>query len=350
MFINRNTVAQDATGEACGVIGQVFLSTGPGTSATFSAAGGATISIVSDTTVTWANAGTTLRVGFQGVNLATGLPDGTWSAYGDLVGGDGSVVINTFTNVDLTTGSITLAHGDLVCVLNEYISRAGSDSVRWLRLSTSNFPYGILNTGTGMQPSLNPMAAMLTADDGTLAVFSDMLIPNTQISVNINSGSTPDEYAYLFSLPVSATTNLLGANIGEVDSGEIGDLILYSDALGSPVALHTVAVEPDLQGTNASSVGLIVKQIPECRLEAGVVYGVAYRPTSTGNRSIQRREIGAGSWRQFSWPGLNQWGGTRTDQTGPFTPSDTSFAVMGCWLNSIDIPEKMPRTRTVRSL
>lgn len=333
LLYNRSSVATDAAGESVSIIGRVKLTAG--TTKTLSAAGGGSISFTNETTTTWANGATNLRVGIQGTSA--GLENGTYSVYGDLAGGSGSMGPTVMSTVSMTSGTVNIADGDLIAVVLEMTARGGTDSLRFLRLvGACAFPYSTSDTGTG--PAKSPsgtLAVVIKFDDGTLGYFGEAYIPTVVTDFSFNSGSTPDEYAFIFKLPFTATTNQLAAWIGETDAAETGEIILYSDPLGTPVAERTYTIDPDFVATTVSATGLLTAPITEYQLNANTNYAVAYRPTSVAARTLQRRVIGHADWKAIHWLGSNHWGGERTNQTGAFTQSDTQFHGLGCYLNKI---------------
>lgn len=326
----------DAAGESCAAIGRIKLSSGPGTTKTFSAAGGARIGVVQQTTITWANGASNLRVGIQGVNATTGVEDGTWSTYGDLTGGTGGLAIETLSDIPMTSGSVSISHDDLISVVFELTARGGADALRPQRNGPpTTFPYSTLDTGSGpVKSSAGVFCFELLFDDGTIGYLTEFTLPIVFKNQSYNDSSTPDEYGFAFKLPFTCTTNALFGMIGELDPSEPGELILYSNPFGTPVVEASVSLDSVYSGFIASDAGFYTLPITEFQLLANTPYAVSYRPTNTANRTIQLRTIKS-TWKQFNFFGDNFWGVTRTDNTGAFASSDTIIPVLGCILNNL---------------
>ncbi len=101
-----NNATMDGAGESQAFIGKVFLEAGTG-SKTISSAGGK-IRWRSGT-VTFANAGTNFRIGIQDV-ASTGLEDGTFDVYADLVGGTDTITGSADQLTAMETGTKTISH------------------------------------------------------------------------------------------------------------------------------------------------------------------------------------------------------------------------------------------------
>src|SRR5688500_19686033 len=85
-----NVAVIDAVGESLTIIGQLSIE-GNATGKVLSAAGGGSFFYVAGTSVNIDNAGSTLRVGLQDVDLTTGLEDGVFDVYADVTGPQGFI-------------------------------------------------------------------------------------------------------------------------------------------------------------------------------------------------------------------------------------------------------------------
>jgi hypothetical protein len=230
----------DAAGESGAAVGRMLLSSGPGTSKTISSAGGKVFFRAG--AVTFANAGTTIRVGIQDV-AATGLEDGTYDVRGDLVGGTDTITANAIKAVSMSTGSKSITHGDRVAVVIEAISRSGADSLVVNRSSTSSsLPYSTIDSGAGPAKSASIPMISVECDDGTLGWFAaESFAWNSENATAFASNSTPDEHALIFEVPVTCSARGLMLRLGSVAATDDFEAILYSDPLGTPVAERTKA-------------------------------------------------------------------------------------------------------------
>jgi hypothetical protein len=216
--------AMDANGESVAGIGQIFLEGG--------AAGGTkTISNVGKiywktAGSTFANAGTNVRVGLQDVSTTTGLEDGTFDVYQDLVGGTDTIAANSVIITTMDTGTKTITHGDVVAVCVEMTTRGGVDTINVIRESNpvgigSGLPYATGDTGTLSKTGNNIPIFLIEFDDGTLGWFNPghylvgNLYATSQSTIDFSNGSTPDEYAAVFKVPFKCSINSGAIFVGD---------------------------------------------------------------------------------------------------------------------------------------
>jgi len=160
-------VALNAAGEYSGMVGRVQLSDGAA-SATCSSAGCA-LSYPTEATATWADAGTTVRVGIQDVNTSTGFPDGTFDVYHEAIGTDPA----PSGRLLMETGTKTITAGDIVVLIITMTTRASTDQVNPDRMTAGpwrgfyGFPYGVANTGSPAK-TFNGTPFLIEFDDGTV--------------------------------------------------------------------------------------------------------------------------------------------------------------------------------------
>jgi hypothetical protein len=278
-----------------------------GGSKTLSAAGGGSI-VWPCFSVTFADGSTTFRVGVQDVDLATGLEDGTFDVHGELTGGGGGIAVG-LNNTAMTSGTKTIANGDLIAIVMEMPARAGADDVRpavmnspLLPLGSGTlFPYGTTDSGSGPSKAATHPAVTIIFDDGTLGWVPGRAATHawwiTAADINFGSGSTPDEYAAVFALPYAATIDAIGVGMSDVDAGDDIELILYSDPLGTPSAVLTVTIDPDVVRTGGGGTAIVwpyFTPITPTTLTAGATYAVAMRPTTANLSDWRYYDIASG--------------------------------------------------------
>jgi len=334
--LNCNT-----NGEGMQYIGRICMPGGPGTSKTISAAGSGKVHWYTASTSTFVNVGTTVRVGLQDV-AATGIGDTTFDTYADLVGGGGGIANGGRNTTTMTSGSKTIAWGDSVAVVIEFIAYAGADTIRPAYNATisASAPYIATNsTGVSYLRDGQLPFVMIEFDDGTIGYFTDLSLPILETSVTFNSGSTPDEYAMIFQVPLACRVTALMASCGEFDAGETGEIILYSDPLGTPVAERTESLGVDNTGQgSAASTTAIIPLTTTYDLAANTNYAVAVRPTSAGNRQIGQIDLPNAASRAAFPFGTTIQGGSRTDQTGAFgSLSSTTMLRAGIMVGGFDL-------------
>ena len=323
----------NAVGESHAIIGHVHIEGGG--SKTLSAAGSGRI-LWRTATLTWASGSTNLRVGTQGVDLATGFHDGVWDVYADLVPGVDTVAANSAISTTMDTGTQTMANGDLIAIVIEMTARGGADSVlvgaqnyntnNW---GTEGLPYGISDTGTPTKSS-TALLAFIVFDDGTVGwiVGSHFTARGQDGTIAFNSGSSPDEYCATFTPPIGIRIDAIGLITGLVASGDTFELILYQDPLGTPSVLATLTPDPDvLSSAVLGTISVVATLVSAVDLLAGVTYGIALRPTTANDINITYMTLNDSACaivkKQAPLFGDSIKLAGRTDQTGAFVETQT---------------------------
>lgn len=313
-------IAANLAGESTSFIGEIYLSSGTGTSKTISSAGGKIWFSIGSSTV-FTTAGSTLRVGIQDVN-ATGVDDGTYDVYDDLVATGDTLTSNTLKEVVMSSGTKTITHGDKIAVVVEMTVRNGADSVtinKWGNpLAT---PYAATDTGGGPVKAANSPNCVIQFDDGTVGHFGDLTLPFIETNVSFNDASTPDEYGIIFQVPFKCSINALGVRLSGVAATEYGVMALISSPLVTPADILTVSASGDYMiASGTLAYGLF--GIAETTLNANTTYGITYRPTSGSVRAITQVTIPHADVRKAMMFGETLQGISRTN-LGAFTPSTT---------------------------
>ena len=342
---SANDTQLDAANEEVIFIGRVWLPGRTGTK-TLSAAGGGSIWwMPGAATITFANAGTTMRIGVQDVNAAAGPPgrgDGTDDVYADLVGGTDTITALTFRDTAMTSGTKNITHGQLVAVSLRLTARAGADLVRVRNAtglsaaSPNHLPTVTTNLGAYASANGTPLL-VFDFDDGTLGYFYGSWVTSTGAMATVrtyNTGSTPDERGNIIYLPGPINVDGLYAVVfASAGSGPDFELCLYSDPLGSPSLIEAVAVD---ESTIASAGGARLVRAPLAAvqsLSANTAYGITIRPTTANSISPYEFDVAAtGHWSAHSM-GDACYQITRSDNAGAFSGSTTSrifCGVIGC--------------------
>lgn len=332
----RVQTTMDAAGESTAYIGQ--LQWEDGGSHTVSSAGGK-IHWMPPVSATFANAGTTIRIGIQDVVLTTGIEDGSFDVYKDLVGGTDPIAGAAPIATAMANGTKTIANNDIIAVVIEMTSRGGADAVAPGRVSSlGTLPYCTVDTGSGPGKNASAPLCMVEADDGALGIFyAAITIPCGISTTSFNNGSAIDEYAIVFEVPVKCVIDALCGFIGEIDSGETGNLLLYTDPTGTPTLQRTASIDPDVIGQVAAAVTGIIVPITEYTLEVGTLYAISYQATSAGNRSISRLTTHTNAnLRKFSFFGTTLLGGSRADNTGAFSTTSDNWPNLGFLIKELD--------------
>lgn len=334
----NNGLVVDAAGEMAAFIGHVWFAGGPGTSKTVSSAGGAIQFKLG--TITWATAGTTLRVGLQDVSATAGppsVPDETWTSepQKDLVQGTDALSSDTWTTATLTSGSRTITHGDLIAVVFDMTVRNGADSIIVQGLNVPALQHRPLSShktgGTWNITNTVLPNVIITCDDGTLASLDGSIPVSTITLRTFNSGSTPDEYGNIITIPFDCKIDELSA---VVDPDNEFDLTFYSTALGTPVQEQRYTVDPNqVASTSGRPINVMIGTET---LAAGSSYAVTIRPTTVSNVSAYELAVASAGHLAF-WPGgTNVYKCSRSNDTGSFTTDTTSRLLCGMKVYQID--------------
>lgn len=287
-------VTLNATGETACAIGHIMLQNPISGSKTISAAGGGSIVWRTGTT-TFANAGTTFKVGIQDVSTATSPAqgDGTFDVEASFTGGGGVTSGAVQTSV-MTSGTKTIAHGDLIAITFSMTARGGADAVpvnfnnNGIYPATPNLPTSTNNTsGAFVKTAAAAPNCYIVFDDGSIGYFGGFPFHGvTPTGVAINSGTaTADEYGNIFNLSTTYVaygiyfTGLLASASSDYE------LILYSDPLGTPVAERTITVDATTVGSTATTQVEVVFSAPFA-MKANTNYAITCRPTTTNNVTV----------------------------------------------------------------
>lgn len=326
----------DATNEYIDYIGQVWWEDQPAAAKTVSSAGGAIVARYSG--VTFANAGTTMRVGIQDVDLTLGPPargDGTFDVSADLVGGTDTITATLETPME--TGTKSIAHGALVAIRFLLVSRAGADTISLVPIGCNNtinpnIPHVTQNTGTPTFVQSQLPNVLLKADDGTYGWLVGAGWGESVVESTFDSASNPDEYGSLVNFPEEKIiwgVGWVGRIIGDGGSYKA---ILYTDPLGSPSAAREVTIDTDAHsgfGGRAEILNLFSSSI---KIAAGTDIFVALQPQdANGDVAVQEIVLGsnAGAGKPWRCEGGVWRKGTRLNASGAVSETTTSRMLVG---------------------
>lgn len=332
-----SSVTINAAGESAATIGRVIIAGGG--SKTISAAGGGVLYIASFNSITFANAGTNLRIGIQDVGAA-GLEDGTFDVYADLVGGTDTIAILETITVPMETGTKTITSGDEVAIVVEMTALGGADSlaVQAEALASLYYPYGTSDTGTltkSVSPKLSPG---IRFDDGTIG-WIEGIIPARLSSVSLGTGTNPDEVGLYFVPPATMTTDTFFAVVGGVATTDTFELCVYEDPTGTPVEIIAIVFDPNkIASTAAASGGVCIHSPTEVTFLKDTPYVISVKPTSGNQLSVSRFDFNTGNsgLRVSTMLGTSWAEGRRIDETGAFLLTDTRLPLIGFFVSEIE--------------
>lgn len=318
----------DAATEKYAMIGRIQIA-GRATSKTFSTSGAKIY--YRTAAVTFANGGTTVDIGLQGLGASGpyAQPDGSFTIQTTLTGGGGGISANAWNTATMSSGGpASLSHGDLIAVVWDMTGRGGADTVALTAASDGigaayNFPIcnayissawqSTFTAGAGRVPNV-----VLEFDDGTLATI-DASYPMTSSAVETYADSTnPDERGLLFQLPFGCKVDALVANIGATDANSDFTLKLYSDPTGSPSVVASVAhLAERMAGGGAGITELPIGSAVD--LDPNTNYALTVLATGSTNVRLNTFTLAATGHRVLLNGGTTLAKVTRDGSSGAFT-------------------------------
>jgi len=317
-------------------IGYIYLENGlEGGGKTISSAGGK---------IYWANAGsqfldpgTTLRVGIQDVG-ATGLEDGVWDVYADLVGG--TDLISGEANVITTAmevGSKVINHGDLIAVVFSAASVLNDDFV--INNVSPGFkmnPYRTQNLGAGSSKNTANSSPLFVIEfnDGTMGWFVTGYPAYAEV-LTIGPLTTERERGLLFSMPISCEINQIHFPVSSTGSGDEFSVLIYKDPLNDVELLQTININCNILGSTSIS-GMISLPINQLKVSANQQYGITLKGM-TGFITMQANNLGLGNehLRRATILG-ERWGLLSRTGLGVFTYNQEVLFCMGLEVSKIN--------------
>lgn len=231
------------------------------------------------------NVGSIIDVGLAPVDTSNGPPARASNTAGavnfdvkaTLIGGATGLTSDTWQTCVPTSGSKTVANGDLIAFVVAMTVRGGSDLLRVAVESTVNVitnPTVTKYDGSFTRQNFNLPICMITFSDGTIGWIEGGDNVKTFTTRTWNSGSATKEYGQLYQLPFPWR---IGGAYGVAAIGNDTDVVLYSDPLGTPVAEKTLTIDANTLGT--SSAGLFYDRFSSSYdVAANQPIGIVYKP------------------------------------------------------------------------
>jgi hypothetical protein len=337
MFRTGHTL--DAAAEKCLMYGSIFID-GRAASKTISSAGGKIHFLPG--AVTFANAGTTIRVGLQDLSTSAGpgtQPDASFDVYGDLVGATDTITTNTWKTVTMSSGTKTLSNSDLVGIVLDMTGRGGADSViiralegASLSTSPSHFPgeNTFVAAWSATTVSGTPIA-LIEFDDGTLGVIEGTWPLSNMTSHAYVNADNPDEKGLLFQFPTERKVDAYHGMLYMANSAADFTIQIYSDPLGTPAAVSgSTLTHLGEHGSGVNALRFWRRNLAsEITLAANTLYCLAIKADSTGAVGFQSLDIANEDYRKFFTGGTNLRMGHRNNGSGAFTETTTQIPFLG---------------------
>jgi len=258
-IISSSSTTLDATGESVVFIGRMITSDGG--SHTIDTTGSSSIGWRTGN-VTFADGGTTVKVGIAAV-LTTAGPPGRAANAADVItfdvsktmtGGGGGITTNAWQTHVPDAGTKTIANGDLVAIGVQMTARGGvADSVTVTHQTLSLVNHGVQITtflAAAYAAGIGLPNAFVTFSDGAFGYIAGGQVFSVLTARTWNSTAGTKEYGQLFNLPFPMKVYGIW---GFIDPDGDHDVVLYSDPLSaSPVPERTVSVDAN---TTASAAG-----------------------------------------------------------------------------------------------
>lgn len=293
--------------------------------------------------VTFADAGTTLRVGIQDLN-ATGVEDGTFDIYKDIVGGSGLLLNNSWQGHVFDTGSKTVSHGDIIAISFETISRAGADQVliqyasNQVPSGSKGFPYGTTDTGAGPAKSTTILPiALIEFSDGTYGRIDNAWC---WTDPDQDTVSTTSQVGLYFVAPFTGKIDKVVFGVTDaVATTDMVTITVWGTPLGTPTSLATLAV----QGQNRASTGTVRNEYfrfpTPISVTAGLEYAITIHATVGAiNTSYVNLGTGNSAMRKITALGENWCRCTRTlPSSGAFSTTTTQLPGIGFGYSEIEV-------------
>jgi hypothetical protein len=321
-------ITLNATGETCFMIGYVILENPVGVSKTISSAGGGAI-VWATSTTTFSNGNTTFKVGIQDVSTASSPAqgDGTFDVEASFTGGGGGISGSAVQTSVMTTGTKTVAHGDLIAITFSMTARGGTDSIvirtshPGIRNTTMIMPVITANTG-GTYANITTQSpnAYIRFDDGTIGwIYGSSFVAQGVTTTTYNSGTgTADEYGNIVNYPF--TFKALGIGGVTAISGNAADceLLLYTDPLGTPAVAKTITLDATQIGGTVSAEFSYLFSSP-FEMKANTNYAITVRPTTTNNISVYSSDTNTTDGGATGPPNANCYAVRRLNNSGAFS-------------------------------
>jgi len=338
----------DATGEAYHFTGSLFVPDDQDSTSshTISAAGSGKITTYF-VTVTLADGSSELRLGLQDADMAHSdgyaHGDGTFDVYKSYT--SAAPPATGFVTHTMSSGSKTLAHGDIFSFVVEMTARGGSDVIRPIQYallqssSTNRFPCGTqyLSSAWGNYNFFTSL--VIEFDDGYLGCMYGMPPIVGTSEATLTASSTPDEIGLIFQAPMRVLVNAIWCVAQQTsDATSDYELILYADPLGTPTALATISVPAELSPYTITTSAPKIFAIDPVVLEPNTDYCVAVKATGTGNVRNTGQGVNDANWRRFLSGGTTLRRGERSDGSGAFgSLSTTAFPLCGVAISAVDV-------------
>lgn len=299
-----DTCLLDADEEEVQFIGQIHIDGGG--SKTFGTSGSA-VDWLPGASITFA-VNSTLTVGVKKasqISTSAGPPAratigaAAFDVYKALIGGTDTITSTTWRSDAMASGSgFTVNDGDLIAVCFHLDTTAGTPSIK---VRTGNVSTGF-NTPEITLVTAGPTYAQVTAasnfiltfDDGTLGWMKGCFVRSSfeTASGSIGNGNVNGN---VFQVPFSCKIDALAACINVGSGSADFNFELYSDPLGTPTLVESVARDANQMGTSASARLAFAQLTTPRTLTINTDYAMGIKQTTANAITVQQFDVNATS-------------------------------------------------------
>lgn len=321
-----------ATATKRAVIGRARID-GLAASKTVSSAGGKIHFLLSGTP-TFVNAGSSIAVGIQDVDTATGpsgRPDGTFDVSKTLVGNATPPIATGWNSIALDTGSKTINNGDLIAVVFD-VTLAGADVASLTTFQSNDNNYwpqsntysaGVWGTTSGI-----PVICMIEADDGTKVIIEGVPPVSANTQEQFSASTNPKERGSVIRVPWACKVSGYKINgLYITDANSDFKVSLYSDPFGTPALVtgSQVTVLAETAGRATQWGNYIIPLPAELTLAKDTDYALVVEATGTTNVRMLAPTFANAAYKRLCVACGDNYKKVYRNGTGVFTADATMF-------------------------
>lgn len=325
---------QNAAGLKCAMIGVLNIQgVAAGATKTLSSAGGKIYFRTG--AVTFANAGTTIDVGIQGLSTAAGpvvRPDDTFVVKKTLTGGTDTITTNGETTATMSTGTVSLTNGAYVCVVIDMTARGGADSVAISRGPGSGAVMPCLQlfsaAAWATSVTVGTPIVRIEFDDGTLGYIENGQSVTAAAAEAWADATNPDERGNIMQFPFGFVSDGMWIVGGVTDSSSTFTYNVFSDPTGTPAGLSgasgTYSPRNYTAAGGATERLIILPFSSDVTISKNTDYALAIRATGSSNSRLGSWTVSAAANK--TWFGNGTAGKTTRDGgTGAFAAKSATI-------------------------
>lgn len=285
--------------------------------------------------------GSALILSLQDVDVANGPPfrgDATQDQTVAIANANAAFVTGSWLQSAALSATRAVAFGGLVSIVIEYdgAGRLGADTVTISAMTAAAAVNNWANCGVVLENPAGTFTVqtsipdvILEFDDGTFGTLDGGFPASTITATAFNSGSTPDERALEFTVPVPCKCDAAWMAVSAAAGADF-DQVIYN---GTTV-LSTVSFDANALAANANRFALAT--FPEIQFDVGNTYRLSCKPTTANNVTLNEFDVNAAGHFQAMGGGTEWVHNTRTDGGAWGTATLTKRPLAGLRLSTVD--------------